>query len=223
MSSGEFASGAKYLSELPAMKSFGLKLGFDAIATTEPVRASSTTTAPESPGSSCAVGVDRGTRALHALGQRLLGDLLDGEVDGEADVVSRLGLLHLDHVDGAALVVDLDLVPPRLPRSSVSNIFSMPLLPMVSRGRYPSFGCESRSSWLTSRCSRGCRRPGRPSGLPLRGPRHRHLGEVGAVLGHVDRLRERDVLRHRHRLERLVVGVVDQLVDVGCGHRAVGC
>ncbi len=36
----------KYLSAWPAMKSFGSKLGFDAIATSEPVRASSTTTAP---------------------------------------------------------------------------------------------------------------------------------------------------------------------------------
>ena len=43
--SGLFGS-LKYWSALPEMKSLGLKLGFDAIATSEPVRASSTTTAP---------------------------------------------------------------------------------------------------------------------------------------------------------------------------------
>jgi hypothetical protein len=41
-----FPGSLKYVSAFPATKTLGSKLGFDAIATTEPVRASSTTTAP---------------------------------------------------------------------------------------------------------------------------------------------------------------------------------
>ena len=93
------------------MKPLGLKLGFDAIATTAPDRASSTTTAPAL-ASSCRCGSTT-PRTVDALLQRLLGDPLASQVDGELHVVARLPPSSPATTLRAALVVDLDLVLAR--------------------------------------------------------------------------------------------------------------
>ena len=110
--SGWFGS-LKYLSASPFTKSLGSKLGFEASATTEPSRAfEHDDRAGVRRVVAAAVRVDQRPGTVHALRQRVLGDLLDAEVDGEPHVVAGDRLLHLHHVHRPALVVDLDLLEP---------------------------------------------------------------------------------------------------------------
>ena len=97
------------------MKSLGSKLGVDAM---RHHRAGAGVEHHDRAGVGrvvvAAVGIDQRARAVDALRERLLGDLLRVEVDGELHVVAGLRLAVTSTTfDRAALVVDLDLVLAR--------------------------------------------------------------------------------------------------------------
>ncbi len=127
----------------------------------------------------------------------------------------RFGLGHLDLVDRTALVVDLDLVLARLAAQlGLEHLLDAGLADRVARQVAVALvRCQLVAVDL----------PDVPEDVgrlvvvrvrALGRAADRHLGELRTVLGHVDGLGPVDVLRHRHRLERVVVGVVDELVDV---------
>ncbi len=62
--------------------------------------------------------------------QLLVGEALHLAVDGEIDILARLARILAQLADDAAIGIDLDAAGAGLPRISLSNVFSMPRLPM---------------------------------------------------------------------------------------------
>ncbi len=163
-----------------------------------------------------AVGVDQRAGTVHALLERLLGDVLGRDVDGQVHVVARLGLLDFDLVDGATLVVDLDLL---LPRRAPQLRFEQ----LLDAGLADGVGLLVAGALVRLELV-GVDRPhvaedvGRLELvriLALGRARHRDLWELVAVFDHVDGRVEVDVLGDRHGDVRRVLRVVDPPADLG--------